>query len=80
MELLTIKHQDFTMSIECSKFGAIWQKAASNVGVENLTSSYSWSEGVLSVVRIDKEAIKSPFRLGMMRQQYSLIMQNTQYG
>lgn len=34
MELLTIKHQDFTMSIECSKFGAIWQKAASNVGVE----------------------------------------------
>lgn len=58
MELLTIKHQDFTMSIECSKFDAIWQKAASNVGVENLTSSYSWSEGVLSVVRMDEEGHK----------------------
>ena len=80
MELLTIKHQDFTMSIECSKFDAIWQKAASNVGVENLTSSYSWSEGVLSVVRMDEEGHKIAFLLGMMRQQYSLIMQNTQYG
>lgn len=64
MELLTIKHQDFTMSIECSKFDAIWQKAASNVGVENLTSSYSWSEGVLSVVRMDEEGHKNALSLG----------------
>ena len=55
MELLTIKHQDFTMSIECSKFDAIWQKAMRNVGKENLTSTYSWSEGVVSVVRLDEE-------------------------
>lgn len=55
MELLTIKHQDFTMSIECSKFDAIWQKAMRNVGEENLTSTYSWSEGVVSVVRLDEE-------------------------
>ena len=26
MDLLTIVHQDFTLSIECSKFGAIWDK------------------------------------------------------
>ena len=64
MELLTIKHQDFTMSIECSKFDAIWQKAASNVGVGNLTSSYSWSEGVLSVVRMDEEGHKIALSLG----------------
>ena len=32
MELLTVKHQDFTMSIECSKFDAIWDKAMRNVG------------------------------------------------
>lgn len=55
MELLTITHQDFTMSIECSKFDAIWQKAMRNVGKENLTSTYSWSEGVVSVVRLDEE-------------------------
>lgn len=55
MELLTIKHQDFTMSIECSKFDAIWGKAMRNVGEENLTSTYLWSEGVESVVRQDEE-------------------------
>lgn len=55
MELLTIKHQDFSMSIECSKFDAIWGKAMNNVGEENLTSTYSWSDGVKSVVRQDEE-------------------------
>lgn len=55
MELLTIIHQDFTMSIECSKFGAIWKKALMNVGEESLTSTYSWSDGVMSVVRQDEE-------------------------
>ena len=55
MDLLTIKHKDFTMSIECSKFDAIWDKAVRNVGEENLTSTYSWSEGVENVVRQDDE-------------------------
>lgn len=55
MELLTIEHQDFTMSIECSKFNAIWDKAVRNVGAENLTSTYSWSDGVASVVRLDED-------------------------
>ena len=55
MDLLTIKHKDFTMSIECSKFDAIWDKAVRNVGEENLTSTYSWSEGVETVVRQDDE-------------------------
>lgn len=55
MELLTIKHQDFAMIIECSKFDAIWGKAMNNVGEENLTSTYSWSDGVKSVVRQDEE-------------------------
>lgn len=53
MELLTIEHKDFTMSIECGKFNAIWNKAVRNVGAENLTSTYSWSDGVVSVVRVD---------------------------
>lgn len=55
MELMTIEHQDFTMSIECGKFDAIWEKAARNVGEGNLTSTYSWSGGVVSVVRQDDE-------------------------
>ena len=55
MELLTIEHRDFTMSIECSKFDAIWNKAVRNVGEENLTSTYSWSDGVVSVVRQDED-------------------------
>lgn len=55
MELLTIKHQDFTMSIECKKFDAIWDKAIRNVGLESLNSTYTWSEGVESVVRSGDE-------------------------
>lgn len=55
MELLTIEHRDFTMSIECSKFDAIWDKAVRNVGEDNLTSTYSWSDGVVSVVRQDED-------------------------
>ena len=55
MELLTIEHQDFTMSIECGKFDAIWDKAVRNVGAGNLTSTYSWSDGVASVVRLDED-------------------------
>ena len=51
MELLTIKHNDFTMSIECNKFDAIWTKAKSNIGEQSLLSTYSWTEGVVSVVR-----------------------------
>ena len=50
MELLTIKHADFTMTIECGKFDAIWTKAKNNIGEEALHSTYSWTEGVVSVI------------------------------
>lgn len=49
MELLTIQHADFTMSIECGKFNAIWTKAMNNIGEQALHSTYSWTEGVVSV-------------------------------
>ena len=49
MELLTIRHQDFELIVECTKFDDIWRKAKSNVGGEGLHSTYSWSEGVVSV-------------------------------
>lgn len=53
MELLTIRHQDFEMIVECTKFDDIWRKAKSNVGEEGLHSTYSWSEGVASVTLSD---------------------------
>ena len=49
MELLTIQHIDFTMSIECGKFDAVWTKAKNNIGEQALHSTYSWTEGVVSV-------------------------------
>lgn len=49
MELLTIRHTDFTMTIECGKFDSIWTKAKNNIGEQALRSTYSWTEGVVSV-------------------------------
>ena len=46
MELLTIRHEDFTMYVECSKYEAIWGKAVRNVGKDNLLTTYTWTEGV----------------------------------
>lgn len=51
MELLTVRHQDFTMYVECTKFDGIWYKAKANVGEKHLLSTYTWSEGVESVER-----------------------------
>lgn len=50
MDLLTIRHKDFTLYIECAKFDATWYKAKSNLGEDALVSTYSWSDGVESVV------------------------------
>ena len=38
------------MIVECAKFDDIWYKAKSNIGEECLHSTYSWSEGVSSVI------------------------------
>jgi len=51
MDLLTIQHEDFTMYVDCTKFDDIWNKAKSNVGEKDLLSTYTWSEGVVSVER-----------------------------
>lgn len=55
MELLKIKHHDFDMFIECAKFDGIWEKAKRNVGEDNLTSTYTWTDGVVSVERLPKD-------------------------
>lgn len=51
MDLLTIRHEDFTMYVDCTKFDDIWNKAKSNVGEKDLLSTYTWSEGVVLVER-----------------------------
>ena len=43
MELLTIQHEDFTMTIKCGKFDAIWTKAKNNIGEQALHSTYSYN-------------------------------------
>ena len=77
MELLTIEHQDFTMSIECGKFDTIWDKAVRNVGAENLTSTYSWSDGVASVVRLDEDGTSREIANG--ETQAALFFDNAEY-
>ena len=39
------------MYVECTKFEGIWNKAKSNVGEDNLLSTYTWSDGVEAVER-----------------------------
>lgn len=58
MELLTIEHEDFTMYVECSKYEAIWGKAVRNVGEDNLLTTYTWSDGVMSAT-IDDEPLEN---------------------
>lgn len=55
MELLKIKHHDFEMFIECAKFDGIWEKAKRNIGEDNLTSTYTWTDGVVSVERLPED-------------------------
>ena len=54
MELLTIHHHDFTMSIECTKFMGVWGKAVQNVGKDKLMSRYTWTDGVVRVVKYNE--------------------------
>ena len=46
MELITIKHKDFTLYVECTKFDDVWTNAERNISAEALTSVYSWTDGV----------------------------------
>ena len=65
MELLTIRHRDFELSIECTKFDITWEKAKNNVGEEALQSSYSWSDGVESVILLKGSGKEMPIEQGV---------------
>ena len=77
MELLTIRHRDFELSIECTKFDVTWEKAKNNVGEEALLSSYSWSDGVESVVLLKGSDKEMPIEQGVPAQ--AVFFDNTDY-
>ena len=77
MELLTIRHKDFDLSIECAKFDVTWEKAKNNVGEEALQSSYSWSDGVESVVLLKGSDKEMPIEQGVRAK--AVFFDNTDY-
>lgn len=59
MDLLTVEHEDFTLSVVCQNFDRIWGKATKNVGIENLNTTYSWSDpkAKVSLANAGKELV-----------------------
>ena len=72
MDLLTIQHQDFSLTIECSRFQEIWDKAKRNIGAEGLLSNYYWSDGVIAVEYNQK-------RLSCGEKAPAIFFDNTEY-
>lgn len=77
MELLTIRHKDFELSIECTKFDVTWGKAKNNVGEDALLSSYSWSDGVESVILLKGSNKEMPIEQGVPTK--AVFFDNTDY-
>ena len=65
MELLTIRHRDFELSIECTKFDVTWE------------NSYSWSDGVESVILLKDSDKEMPIEQGVPAQ--AVFFDNTDY-
>ena len=59
MELLTIKHNDFTMSVECNKFDAIWTKAKSNIGEQSLLLKLLTGRELMDLAEDEVNSIKN---------------------
>lgn len=59
MDLLTVEHEDFTLSVVCQNFDRIWGKATKNVGIDNLNTTYSWSDpkAKVSLANAGKELV-----------------------
>ena len=54
MDLLRIEHTDFTLTVESTRFDAMWQKGVGNLGAERLTSTYRWDDGGKRVVLVNE--------------------------
>ena len=63
MDLLRIEHTDFTLTVESTRFDAMWWKGVGNLGEKNLTSTYRWGDDVQRVVLVkenDEERVLTP--------------------
>ena len=49
MEILSVKHRDFTLNIECGKFDGVLGKARGNISAEGLVCRYKWNDDVESI-------------------------------
>lgn len=58
MDLLTLIHEDFTLSVACDKYHAVYGKAQRNIGDEALLSVYAWSEPLQAAFLTDSDGIK----------------------
>ena len=54
MDLLRIEHTDFTLTVESTRFDAMWQKGVGNLGEERLRSTYRWGDDVHRVVLVNE--------------------------
>lgn len=77
MELITIKHKDFTLYVECTKFNDVWTNAERNISAEALTSVYSWSDGVEYVRIINNNGDKTEIEKGSISR--AIFFDNTDY-
>lgn len=76
MILLQIKHLDFELFIECSKYEKVWNNAMRNIEKDSLSSIYTWSEGVESVHRVEGSQM-TPLENGQSAQ--VTFFDNTEY-
>ena len=44
MDILRIKHNDFTLTFECNSLQRTWEKGCQRLGAHRLTSKYTWSD------------------------------------
>ena len=78
MDLLTITHRDFKLTVECSNFENIWSKAKKIVKEENLTTTYSWygsDDNCETVLYIDG----SPYNVRKNTKERAIFFDNTPY-
>lgn len=73
MELLKIKHEDFTLTVESTRFQSMWDRGVANLGEGKMASTYRWSEGVESVMFDEKPIVPED------KEQPAIFFEQTDY-
>lgn len=77
MDLLTLIHEDFTLSVACDKYHAVYGKAQRNIGDEALLSVYAWSEPLQAACLTDSDGTEHD--LLQDAHAHALFFDNTDY-